>query len=562
MRPPVWVIATAAYCALLAAAFVGLWVWLSLDLDRPPKGPEIVSAWRDGKRVARRVTTGSSAAAVAELGSENVTVVVERVVDDGPVVTLHPSLLALSFVAGRDGVWVSFRGRDAYLTPDDLLSHGLYDPGSTAPNRALRRGIDVPGALRLLARDLGCSPDELAAEGRLRRFVVEREVRSPSPAPATKRSARPTVEELERAARAAARFLAGNLGKDGLFRYELKATTGEVIPGYNWPRHGGATLFLAEAAVYFDDRRLLQAARRAARRLRDATTLRCGKHACIGEGDQVDVGSAALAALGYAVLASRDKSFRKPLAELSAFLRSQQRADGEFMHVYDRARGQPVDVQLPFYSGEAVLALARAHRITKNPADLEAARRGLRYLTSERWSFFGSRYYFDAEHWTCQALEELWARAPDPDALAFCMRWNAYNRWFQQRPSPIGDYDGGFTTSPFFPPRLTPAGSRTEGAAATLATAALAAKAAPGSVSDEEIAELEDQVARALAFVIRHELPGSRGYLLADPKAMRGAFPGSPVDLTLRIDFQQHVGSAMLRYATYLKSASAARVAP
>jgi hypothetical protein len=199
------------------------------------------------------------------------------------------------------------------------------------------------------------------------------------------------------------------------------------------------------------------------------------------------------------------------------------------------------------------LALARAHRVTSDPADLRAATNGLRYLSAERWRFFGSRYYFDAEHWTCQAVDELWDRAPDPEALAFCLRWTAYHRRFQLGQTPLGDYDGGFALAPFFPPRLTPAASRSEGAAATLSAATRAARSAPHLAPADQRAALENQVSRALGLLLRHELPLGREHLLADSVAARGAIPGSPVDLTLRIDFQQHAGSAMLRFARFLR---------
>jgi hypothetical protein len=33
-----------------------------------------------------------------------------------------------------------------------------------------------------------------------------------------------------------------------------------------------------------------------------------------------------------------------------------------------------------------------------------------------------------------------------------------------------------------------------------------------------------------------------------DPARMLGAMPGSPTDLSIRIDYQQHVAGSMLRY--------------
>jgi hypothetical protein len=37
-------------------------------------------------------------------------------------------------------------------------------------------------------------------------------------------------------------------------------------------------------------------------------------------------------------------------------------------------------------------------------------------------------------------------------------------------------------------------------------------------------------------------------HLFADPVAVRGAVPGSPVDWQLRIDYAQHAGSMMVRW--------------
>src|SRR5262249_6431751 len=98
------------------------------------------------------------------------------------------------------------------------------------------------------------------------------------------------------------RYLARNLHPDGTFRYEIDARTNTDIPGYNWPRHGGATLFLAETAGLTRAPDLIDAARRACRRLAEQTTLRCGAHRCIGEDDRVDLGSSALALLAYAAM--------------------------------------------------------------------------------------------------------------------------------------------------------------------------------------------------------------------------------------------------------------------
>src|SRR5262249_51628893 len=148
---------------------------------------------------------------------------------------------------------------------------------------------------------------------------------------------------LRASVRAAAEFLARSVKGDGLYRYEIDATTGQDLEGYSWPRHSGATFFLTQAASDLDDRGLKRAAVRAARRLAQRATLHCGKYHCIGDSDRPDLGSSALALLTYVELVETGigPEFRSEVDELCAFLRSQQRPDGEFMHVYDIPSQKP-----------------------------------------------------------------------------------------------------------------------------------------------------------------------------------------------------------------------------
>jgi hypothetical protein len=266
---------------------------------------------------------------------------------------------------------------------------------------------------------------------------------------------------------------------------------------------------------------------------------------CVGTDEVVDIGSSALALVAIVEVARSglDGSYGPVIGELTRFLRSQQRADGEFMHHFDRTTNQPIDDQLLYYSGEATLALARAYAITRDPADLDAARRGLAHLVGPAWHFFGDRYYFGEEHWTCQALADLWPHAPDAAALDFCERWHAYGRRMMFGPGETPyDADGAFGVSPLITPRLTPVASRCEAGIATL-DAALRANAPPS-----EIDPLVAQLRRSLALLLRQQLRPGAAHLFADPAAVRGAMPGSQVDWQLRIDYAQHAGSAMIRW--------------
>jgi hypothetical protein len=404
----------------------------------------------------------------------------------------------------------------------------------------LRCGLDPDKALFALSKELNVPAEELWRTGSFTRIVVRRELPKPPPAP----KAKPTALDLRNAAIAGAVYLARNLEGDGRFRYEVDARTNFASPGYNWPRHGGATHFLAEAAGHSKVPALRDAARLAARQLAEQATANCGAHRCVGDRDPADLGSSALALLAYTEVLKHgiDDSLRVPAQELAEFLRSMQRKDGEFMHLYDRSKSRPIDIQLAYYTGEAALALARHYRLSRDRRDLDAAKAALFYTANRRWKFFGSHYYFDYEHWTCQAMAELWDLAPDRGALDLCMRWQHFNRKMQVDSSRLGDFEGGFA-DPLTPPRLAPAGSRSEGAVATLAVMRKA-----GS-DPEEIAALERQIERSLAFMLRYQLTPGPSFLFANPAQMFGGFPGSAIDYIVRIDYPQHVGAAMLRYA-------------
>jgi hypothetical protein len=328
----------------------------------------------------------------------------------------------------------------------------------------------------------------------------------------------------------------------------VDAATNRTLGGYDWPRHAGAAYFLAQASEVSSDPSIRGAALRSSRYLRDHATVACGANRCVGTDNVVDIGSAALTLIALDEIArtNLDPSYRKAVEDLATFLRSQQRPDGEFMHLYDRRSNQPIDKQFVYYSGEATLALVRAYGLTHDAADLDAAKRGLAHLVGPAWSFFGNRYYFGEEHWTCQVVGELWAIAPNPDALSFCERWQAYDRGMMYGPGDTPfDADGAYGVGPVITPRYTPVASRTEAGVATLDAMVRA------HVDPKEQAALESQLRRSYALLLRQQFRPGPTHLFADPAAVYGALPGSVVDWQLRIDYAQHAGSAMLRAADF-----------
>ncbi len=540
----------------------------------PVDGPIVESVWKDGALLARHVRATSQP---SEVGSPppGVIVVEEHVIAEGPLSSL-PWLLELGLVAGRDGVVAELDGRTVYATPDDLLSYQAYDHGTTLFDPSLGVGTHRAIVFHLLGQRLNAPAKEIERRAHLRRAHFTRSVvsggaRGPNERPPATRSEVPdgrrtTAATLDpdrvmEAVREAAHYLARNEDADGRFRYLVLAPTNVSVPSYNWPRHAGATFFLAQAAALLDDAELRYASLRAAAHLRDDAMVDCGDLRCIADSELADVGSSALAILAFTELVrtGADASYRHAALSLARFLRNMQRADGELMHLYQRDQKAPLDVQFLYFTGEAALALARAHAVGGDPRDLEAAKRALSYLVGPGWDFFGSRYYWTEEHWTCQATDELWERAPNEEALRFCIEWHRFQRRLQHDDgdSPY-DADGSFGFGPFVSPRITPASSRGEAAGATLAILRRAKGLHAG-----EAALLDMQLSRAVAFVMRHQFTPelAPNHLFADAAAVRGALPGSAVDFAVRIDYVQHAGSAMIRWLE-LKGAGPPRSVP
>jgi hypothetical protein len=539
----------AAYALVLVLASAGLAAWLFLSVVPGPGGPGIASVWRRGARVARRVAGGDPRAAFAsELSAPGTTLVVEHVVREGRVVTLGRRLFALSFLAGRDGVRATIDGKDAYLSPDDLVEARLYRGPSGKEGRSLDAGIDADGVLARLSRDLGCSEDRLWKSGRFRRFLVTRATSADSAEDKdgerqARRQTTPNGSRLAMAIKDAATHLAERVLADGRFAPSSNLTTNLPSAGYDWKAHAAATAFLADAGAQFASHQYKASSWRAGTLLRDTATSACGLNSCIGTGVRADTGLSAATLFAFSTIAvdRMGAPFRAAVKELSAFIREQQRVSGGFYAAYDRSRSQPIDEENADADVQAVLALARAYRSTKNPADLEAAREGVRYLTGSP-GLIGTRNVLGADARICAAVEELWPKNTDFGALGFCADVTSWGTVLQlDRDTPVGEYRGGFRADLGWMPDLLFTAARIEGATATLATALRTGQSA------ERLRAVDLQVSSGLELLLREQFPGVRSYMLRDPKAMAGGFAKSPIDFESRLDATAAAGSAMLR---------------
>lgn len=542
----------AGWAVFIVVLLVGMRSYVS---HSPPKEEwSVRSYWRNGTRVDRVIAHERAKEIIPSTKQPFATFSEEIVVGESPLFTTS-LMFDVGLVPGLDGVRAELNGKTAFATVDDLMSAQAYDRGHLWVEASFGWGVHREIVFALLGEQLGASPQEVEAKAKLTRVRMQRGQREKQLNPGGPIKPQPdhieakdlTPDLVRDAMKEAALHLARLVDGQGRFRYLINAPNNQTIPGYNWPRHSGATFFLAQAAGILDDSFVRYAALRAASRLRDEMMRPCGKHRCITEDQPVaDLGSSALALIAFTEIArtGADAGYKPTITALAEFLRSQQRPDGEFMHFYNRIDSVPIDRQSLYYSGEATLGLARANEVNGDPRDLESAKAALSRLSGAGWSFFGSRYYFSEEHWTCQAVAELWNRAPDREALAFCSRWHEFQRRLQYSPddSPF-DADGAFGFGPIVSPRVTPASSRGEAAGALL-TVLLHE---PEKHSDE-IPLVDTELNRALAFVLRSQFHPGPSHLFADPVTIRGGLPGSPVDWQLRIDYAQHAGCMMARW--------------
>jgi hypothetical protein len=541
VSPAALLLLARVYLTLLVASCLGLMLWLDVDHAASEPQYSIVSVWQDGVRRQRALL--QPGAPVPVRGSPDQTVVIEDVVDIGPLPWISPPIFAMSFVAGRDGIEATYRGRTAHATTDDLMKLGAYDRLVPLGPIPLRQTVNPEAAFSLLAHELGVTPEELYIEGKFRRLVI-RNRNAPRSMPAV------TKQSLRTAALAAGHYLARQVLPEGNYRYEIDAVSGAETSDYNWPRHAGATWYLADAAAYAKSTDLIEPARRAALHLVEHTLVDCGKHRCIAATEHADLGSSALALLAFVELhqAGFTLELARPIRELSDFILSQQRPDGEFMHFYDRPSQTREDVQVPYYSGEAAFALGRAARVLGDQRYVDAARRALEHQVAPPFWYVGWRYFWGSEHWTCHAMNELWSRAPNRKALDFCLTWQESVRDLAiEGREAMPELDAATSAGPLALPMLTGTSSRIEAAVSTLDAARRA------RVDPLEIERLETGIRRSLAFLMRFQLTPGPSHLMPEPSRMHGGVPASPVDLHVRIDYPQHAGTALLHYLRLLE---------
>jgi len=564
------------------------------DVHRPLAGALAVTLWSAGKAEVRIDVTGTDVAGAIAQAARQLRVhpqvvklaaaerdaarlQVDLVTGRGPLGVGNwlfdhfaiPNIGAmLAINPGVEGVGAELAGKPALLLPHELVASRLLAakrPSDAMPDFAM--GVDLSRIAQLLGSRAGV-PGALEP-GQLFRFRTDSFVEPPGHTgaplplyrglpPAPKLSA----QALRTAALDGGRYLVAHLAPNGRYVYEHDLWTGRASDAlklggnYSMPRHAGTTYFLAELYRITREAWLREPIERAfahladllaqggcAGKLPDGTAFDC----VLDKGDTVaHLGSTALTVVALAEYqrATGDTRYLATAQQLAAWLLWMQRGDGSFRHLYDVRSHQPDDKsELLYYSGEATLALARMYTVTQDERYAAAATRALDWLV-DWYDFFMAGFFYGEEHWTCIAAEAIWPFAKRDKYMEFCHGYGEFLRAQQPEPGEHpdqDDYAGSYGLTPFVVPFNTPAGSRTE----AMISAYLLGK--HHGTPDHRIA---DQVRAAMQYALGQQIRPDSDYNVIGQGD--GGMPGSPIDRNIRIDYVQHVCSAMIRASEWV----------
>lgn len=209
------------------------------------------------------------------------------------------------------------------------------------------------------------------------------------------------------AGRLALEWVAANQRETGEFLYRYDRDRGVDLGGYNVVRHAGTTMALYQ----FADVALLPAADRGADWLLDRLVPAGGGAAVFADGS-IKVGTTALLAAGLAYRADTvddgtSARYDTALARLVPFLVSAVQEDGSVVGEWDATSDRGVSgTESPFFTGEAMWALAMVGRTRGDVDATAAARRVLADVATERDQRQG-HWPPIPDHWAAYAMAEL-----------------------------------------------------------------------------------------------------------------------------------------------------------
>jgi len=352
----------------------------------------------------------------------------------------------------------------------------------------------------------------------------------------------PSADDAMAGAILAGRYLTRAAGPRGRFVYIYRPRTDDAPRRYNILRHAGTIMAMMELHRAAPDPDLLAAAERAiGYLLRAVRPCPAGPDAAwVVERGVVKLGGNALAILALVehARATGKRTHLPIMRKLARWTVSVQQPNGRFAaHKVLVSSGRPAAFRSVYYPGEAILALLRLHRIDPDKKWVDAAERNARYLITVRDKKL-TDHELPPDHWLLYGLNELYRLRKKPlyldharrIALAICRK---QIRTHEQR-----DLIGGYLP---FPPRATPAATRTEGLGA--AWMLLHEFGDP-----RDAAAVKQGVRLGVRFLLQIQFHKESAAHMPHPPRCLGGFPTSYNNPDIRIDGVQHSISALLAW--------------
>jgi len=350
-----------------------------------------------------------------------------------------------------------------------------------------------------------------------------------------------TEKDVEQGLSWAGKYLARSVRNDGSFVYLYDPIQDREISDYNLVRHAGTIFAMLELYRRNRDPELLSAAERAIGYL-----LRQVKEGKVQgrvvkfpvEDGKVKLGGNALAVLALAEYerTTGERRYRDQMRALGEWILATQAPDGRFtVHMQGYPDGKVSKFQSEFYPGEAIFALMRLYGLTGEMKWLDAADAGARYQLKAFAKLDDAKLPHD--HWLLYGLNELHRKRPRPEFLEGAMRFARviiqaqHTRANQSQP----DWEGGF----YKPPRSAPTATRMEGLNSAYALAR-------DFGLRREAKLIRESIERGTAFLLGIQIGPETAMYCKNPEKSLGGVRESLTNFLVRIDYVQHMISAMV----------------
>ncbi len=332
-----------------------------------------------------------------------------------------------------------------------------------------------------------------------------------------------TADSAREAALNGGRHLVHNLQEDGRFTYVVQGITGRRLGGYNYPRHCGATWFLARLYSRTQDASIREGALRAVAHAKSVTRFTSDGRAYVHDPGRKDgkawVGTTALALLGLVELDV------EPALQLAYgnFIASSVDEDGRIRGNFSIAEEEfPAQDEVTYAQGQGLLALASAHGagLPVKPALERAAR----YADEDYWPQPAARLVNLDDHWMCLASV----------ATQRVLGWAAGKEVCTSYL--LGIVRRAPTPGATMQPAAGPAGGLAE---------AVIARAELDRLEGHEGA-FRNRALDYATLLLNNQYQPTDAAFLHDSEALVGGFRDLPWSLDVRVDAVQHIGCALM----------------